>query len=202
MLIELDESNYCTGNYASVGGNPNWIEVNELPCDEKEREKLICYQYIEGEYIFDNKKYSELIFEINRNSLFRLKEYKILQSKQNLEEYINSYKLTSSCHAGIESEYSITAEKQQYLSAMIMTTQMMQQAGIPYQPSWNAAGQECTYDWTLEELTQLAMEIESVVRPLVSQQQAMEVAINACNTQEEVMAIDVTFEDDGVKKNE
>ena len=63
-----------------------------------------------------------------------------------------------------------------------------------YQPSWNAAGEESTYDWTTDELVQLSMEIEAFVRPLVTQQQALETAIqNAC-TQEELEKIAITYQ--------
>ena len=76
---------------------------------------------------------------------------------------------------------------------MILTAQMALASGAEYNPSWNASGEECTYDWTLEELTQLAFEIEAMVRPLVSRQQSMEVAINEATNVDTLNAIDITF---------
>jgi hypothetical protein len=51
---------------------------------------------------------------------------------------------------------------------MILITQVAQQSVIDYQASWNATGEDCTYDWTIEGLKQLAFEIENVVRPLIN----------------------------------
>lgn len=63
-----------------------------------------------------------------------------------------------------------------------------------FQPSWNARGEVCTYDWTIEELIVLGADIESVVRPLVSAQQTMEAQIMAATTKEDILAITITFE--------
>ena len=62
-----------------------------------------------------------------------------------------------------------------------------------YQPSWNAVGEPCTYDWTLNELKQLAAEIEAVVRPLISRQQTMEVQIKEARSIEEAKAVNLSF---------
>lgn len=62
-----------------------------------------------------------------------------------------------------------------------------------FQPSWNARGEVCTYDWTLEELIVLGADIEAVVRPLVSAQQTMEAQIVSATTKEEILAINITF---------
>lgn len=63
-----------------------------------------------------------------------------------------------------------------------------------FQPSWNARGEECTYDWTLEELVILGADIEARVRPLVSLQQSMESQIMSALTKEEILAVTITFE--------
>ena len=62
-----------------------------------------------------------------------------------------------------------------------------------YKISWNATGEECTYDWTKDELVQLAIEIEAFVKPLISQQQSMESQINACETVDDVIDVNITF---------
>ena len=66
--------------------------------------------------------------------------------------------------------------------------------GISYQPSWNESGKACTYDWTLLELQELSFEITSVVKPLVSKQQALESAINSCDSKDAVAAIEINYE--------
>lgn len=130
--------------------------------------------------------------DINSMSLEEAKEYKINQSKITLEEFLAANPITSSCHGKTEKRYSITSDKQQYLSMMIMMTSLAVQKGIEYQPSWNATGEACTYDWTLDELQQLAIEIETVVRPLISKQQKIEKEIKNCTTIDEVK--NITFD--------
>lgn len=189
--IELDENGYCTGNWASVGGDDNWIKVDSLPTEDKK--KFRCYKYENGNYTFDEEKFNKKVDELNSKALTVAKEALIAQSKQNLAIYLATHTVTSTCHGGT-AEYSITSEKQSYLASMIVTAQMAQASGIDYQPSWNATGQVCTYDWTLEQLQQLAFEIESVVRPLVSKQQTMEASINNCASIEALNEIDISFE--------
>ena len=145
MRIELDSSNYLTGNWASVGGNPDWIEVEELPTEDAL--KLPAYKYENGSYSFNEEKYNKNIKEKNNRALNTAKKTLIAQSKQNLARYLATHTVTSTCH-GEAAEYSITSEKQAYLSGMIVTTQLAQSSGTDYQPVWNAAGRAGTYDWS------------------------------------------------------
>lgn len=126
-------------------------------------------------------------------TLEQLKDYQITKSKENLEAYLLANPITSSCHGEVEKQYSITKEKQALLTQEIAIVQMAIQAGIEYQPSWNAAGEPCTYDWTLEELKQLAFEAVTVVKPLISHQQTIEAQINAAQTKEEVLAVSIEY---------
>ena len=74
-----------------------------------------------------------------------------------------------------------------------------QRLGVPYELTWNDCGEVCE-TWSFEELFQLSMEIDAYVTPLVSLQQTMEVTINECITQEEVLAINVEYTDEQVKR--
>lgn len=121
------------------------------------------------------------------------KAYRVKESATALAEFLAANPITSTCHGGVEARYSITKDKQDYLQSMIAVTQLAEQSGVPYQPSWNATGEVCTYDWTLAELCQLAMEIETVVRPLVSYQQTIEKSINNCTTMEELQAVVINY---------
>lgn len=186
---------YTTGNYAIVGGGKDWVEVDELPTEDTT--KLKCYIPVENEdgsidLMLDEEKYNNLISEQQAEKLAVLKSQKIVQSKTNLEKYLQTVKLPSSCHGAEEKLYSVTSEKQQHLASMILTATMAQQSGLAYQPSWNASGEVCE-GWTLAELQQLAMEMEQMVRPLVSKQQMMEVSIQSSTSIEEVEAVDITF---------
>jgi len=126
-------------------------------------------------------------------TLEELKEWYINLSKQKLKEYLENNPIFSTCHDPNGAYYSITEEKQQYLSQMIIITQLALQNGIDFQPSWNATGEPCTYDWTLEQLQQLAFEIERTVRPLVTKQQEIESKIQKANSKEEVLRITIEY---------
>jgi len=125
----------------------------------------------------------------NELDLNGLKDYRIQQSKINLATYLATHTVTSDAHKGVAAEYSMTADKQSQLMAVIMMCTLNPE----YQPSWNASGEVCTYDWTLDELQVLAATIEATVRPLVSKQQTIEVEIKNAETIEAVKAIDITF---------
>ena len=131
--------------------------------------------------------------DISEMSLEEAKAYKIKQSKLALEAFLENATITSSCHKSEEARYSVTSEKQQYLISMITISELAISAGIEYQPSWNATGEPCSYDWTVDELKQLAFEMESFVRPLVSKQQAIETEIKACTTVEEVINVVISY---------
>lgn len=127
---------------------------------------------------------------VEANDVETYKTFKILQSKYNLAKYTEMSTITSKAHKGVEAAYSISEEKQQRLMAMVMMATMNPE----YQPSWNAAGEECSYDWTLDELQALAADIEVVIRPLVSKQQSAESLIRAAKTIEEIDVVDVSYE--------
>lgn len=128
-------------------------------------------------------------------TLEQLKAYLITKSKGKLETYLAANPIISKCHGGAEKQYTITKEKQALLTQEIAIVQMAIQADIEYQPSWNAQGEPCTYDWTLEELKQLAFEAVMVVKPLVSHQQTIEAQINAAQTKEDVLAISIEYQE-------
>ena len=119
--------------------------------------------------------------------------FRVKESAAALSEYLAANPITSTCHKGIAAKYSITKDKQEYLQSMISVCTLAKQSGAPYQPSWNATGEVCSYDWTIEELVQLAMEIEATVRPLVSYQQTIENQIKNCTTMDELKAIVINY---------
>ena len=131
--------------------------------------------------------------DIDNMTLDEAKTYTINKSKVILEDYLAANPITSSCHGGEAKKYAITSEKQQYLSMMILMTSMAAEKEISYTPSWNATGESCTYDWKLEELQQLAIEIETVVRPLISKQQHYEKDIKDCTSIDEIKAITISY---------
>lgn len=119
--------------------------------------------------------------------------FRVKESAAALSEYLAANPITSTCHKGIAAKYSITKDKQEYLQSMISVCTLAKQSGRPYHPSWNATGEVCSYDWTIEELVQLAMEIEATVRPLVSYQQTIENKIKKCTTMDELKAVVINY---------
>ena len=127
-------------------------------------------------------------------------EYLAKESKKELSTYLENHPITSTAH-GTEAKYSITREKQNMLTSMILMTQMAKQNGLDYAPSWNATNEPCTYDWTAEQLQALAVQIEVTVRPLISLQQTIESNIRKAKTVEDAIAAKVKFEDALAAKN-
>lgn len=131
--------------------------------------------------------------------LATLKKNQILLSKKNLAKYLEEHPLLSKCKYEEGRYYNVTAEKQQQLTSKVLMATMYTQTGIPYNLTWNDIGDICE-SWELSQLQQLSMEIDAYVTPLVSLQQTMEVTINDCVMQEEVLAVNVKYTDEQVKK--
>ncbi|MGN6713783.1 hypothetical protein [Anaerocolumna jejuensis] len=197
--IEIDKDTvYIRSNIKQFDDNAGLYQYDELQMTYEEYEKYKEQLYLEDVNILKEKvgiidKRVNQVFDIENAALDELKIYKITKSKENLESYLVTHPIISSCHGGLEKQYSITKEKQTLLTQMILITQVSINAGQTYHPSWNAQGEPCTYDWTLQELQQLAFETEAVVRPLVSHQQTMEALINEAYTKEEVISSNITF---------
>lgn len=88
--------------------------------------------------------------------------------------------------------YSVTQEKQNQLTSVISLYTIAQQKGESYDLKWNATGEECV-PWTIENLTQLALDIASYVQPQVAYQQSKEIEIKNCTTSEEVAAVVIEY---------
>lgn len=126
--------------------------------------------------------------EIQAVSIEAVKAAKIADSKTQLAAYLEAHPLTYSNGK----QYSVTAEKQSLLTSALARYQIATAAGVQTALKWNATGEECTV-WEYADLAALALAIAAYVEPLVSQQQATEVAINACTTVAEVEAITIAY---------
>ena len=125
----------------------------------------------------------------NARTLEEEKAARIAQSKADLDAYLLAHPLTWTDG----SQYAITREKQQQLTAKILSATLAAQTATPYALTWNATGQECA-PWTLENLAALAFAIDARVTALVSYQQAKEVAMQAAATAEALAAIEVDYD--------
>lgn len=157
---------------------------------------LLC-NYTMNEIHSDNNSGVQIIenngvLEVNlvqADNLKGIKEDKITQSKQELALYLQNNPLQFTDGKF----YSVTKEKQTLLANALQVYQMKVQAGLPATLKWNATGEECT-EWTLEELTALALAIAEYVEPLVTHQQALEVQIRNATTLEELEGIEISYE--------
>ena len=125
----------------------------------------------------------------NARTLEEEKAARIAQSKADLDAYLLAHPLTWTDG----NQYAITREKQQQLTAKILSATLAAQTATPYALTWNATGQACA-PWTLENLAALAFAIDARVTALVSYQQAKEVAMQAAATAEALAAIEVDYD--------
>ena len=119
------------------------------------------------------------------------KAYKIAESKDKLAEWLASHPMTYKDGK----QYSVTAEKQSLLNGNLSSYERAQGANpsINYPLKWNATGEECT-EWEYEDLVGLSLAIAAYVAPKVAEQQATEIAINACSTIEELNGVVISYE--------
>ena len=141
----------------------------------------------------------ELLGEQQPETLETMKEKRIKLSKDNLAKYLEENPLLSTIKYEEGRYYNVTMEKQNLLLSNISTYQMSSQLGIPCPLTWNDTGEECEL-WTIEQLIQLSMEIRSYVAPLVSLQQYMEVNIKKCETNEELINVNVDFTEEAINE--
>lgn len=118
------------------------------------------------------------------------KVYKVAESKEKLAEWLASHPMTYKDGK----QYSVTAEKQSLLNGNLSSYERAQGANpsINYPLKWNATGEECT-EWEYENLVGLSLAIAAYVAPKVAEQQAIEIAINACSTIEELNGIVIAY---------
>lgn len=122
-------------------------------------------------------------------SLEPIKNNKISESKTALSAYLASHPLQWSDGK----YYSVTSEKQALLTSNLALYQISASAGQSFKLTWNSTGDECV-EWTYEELAALALAIGTYVKPFVSRQQELEIAIKACTTMEELNAIEINYD--------
>ena len=128
-----------------------------------------------------------------------LKEDLILKSKENLAKYLQTHPLKSYCHNKTEGGYyNCTQEKQNSLSGLLLSHTIATNLGQEDVLTWNETEEMCEV-YTLEELSQLALEMKEYVKPLVSMQQYIEATIRASNTQQELKSINIEFTDEAIE---
>ena len=153
-------------------------------------------------YKVDLDTKSIIKIEVNENdptTIKVLKEDLILKSKENLAKYLQTHPLKSYCHNKTEGGYyNCTQEKQNALAGLLLSHTIATNLGQEDVLTWNETEEMCEV-YTLEELSQLALEMKEYVKPLVSMQQYIEATIRTLNTQQELKSINVEFTDEAVE---
>lgn len=116
------------------------------------------------------------------------KSFRIQQSKDQLQDYIQSHPLIWTDGKA----YTVTQEKQTQLLNTLTGYQITHQLYSNEPLYWNAAGEESTI-WDYSDLCKLASAIEGYIHTLVEYQRQKEAEVNACETEEEVTAVIIDF---------
>lgn len=125
------------------------------------------------------------------------KAARIAQSKTDLATYLETHPLT-----WLDGNtYSVTMERQQLLTMTLFTAKLASEDNQNYQLTWNTTGDVCK-EWTYPTLKALGFAINAYVKPLVTYQQTMEVAMREAQTQEELDAIVVDYDTVGAAAQE
>lgn len=117
------------------------------------------------------------------------KAYRIAESKEKLAEWLENNPMLYTDGK----LYSVTAEKQSLLNSNLSSYERAKAAGIGYPLKWNSTGEECT-EYSYEELVGLSLAIAAYVAPKVSAQQEIELAINACESIEELDKVVISYD--------
>ena len=204
--------------YNKTTGVIKSIYVSEMEAEfnfigEKEEEFRLILDKIVIDYDIEfNRNWRDYEVDLDTKTLFKkekdenapeiikiLKEDLILKSKENLARYLQTHPLKSYCHNKTEGGcYNCTQEKQNALSALLLNHTIATNLGQEDVLTWNETEKMCEV-YTLEELSQLRLEMEEYVRPLVSMQQYIEATIRTLNTQQELKSINIEFTDEAVE---
>lgn len=159
----------------------------------------------------------------NASTLGEIKDIMILKSKANLAQYLEDNPLFSKCKYADGRYYNITKEKQDQLTSTLasymsdilpqlvigMSTAqvaiksveefLLTLDNLPQTITWNDTGGICEV-YSYKELYTLKCEIMARVKPLVSIQQTMEVAIQNTEIIQDVLKISVEFTEENMAK--
>lgn len=165
--------------------NIKFLEVNNIP-EQPSKDCILKVDVKEKKIWWEKIK--------TNNSLEILKEEKIKISKEKLALYLQENPLYSNVHNNIYDYYTVTEEKQSLLTSEFTGYQILKQAGIETDFTWNAQGKECEI-WTEQEGIELINQIRSYVKPLVSKQQELEKKIKNCISYTDLELINIDYSD-------
>ena len=186
----------CEGGYTTPADLTGWIQIDKGTGD---RYNLCQSNYFDGGLytddgllrykLVDGKAVERSQEELDADRLSPAKAAKIAKSKADLKSYLatHPYQWTDG------KQYNITDEKTSWLTSKVVAATAAAGIGVPYNLKWNDTGMVCE-DWSLADLTALALAIDARVTALVTYQQTQEVAINAAQTMAELETIEVDYD--------
>lgn len=153
-------------------------------------DKIELYEeVIDEDYVYEEDKNEN---PYNSPQLIKLKKELIKLSKAMLSEYLSKNPLFSRVKYLDGRYYTVDQEHQSRLTSQLLLYQGNTELGLDYQLTWNDKDGVCE-DWTFKELFTLSNEINAYVKPLVKQQQELEIKINSVASVEELNNIKIEY---------
>lgn len=178
-VIGSDANTQYTLIKADVNNNPNAVSVMEL--------EEVPSTVIAGKTKLDRET-GEFV---PRYTLEEIQMMKQEENKANFAAYLFSHPLT-----WVDGKkYGVTEQDQAEISLNINQYQIAVAAGVETPVlEWHAQHEECT-PWSMEKMALLSLEISKYVYPIYHKMQEFKTKIFGATTEEEVEAIDCTFEE-------
>lgn len=180
-------------NFALLGEIEGGIEVSTAD-DVTETELMENYQSFKLQA--DGKTVT-----LNEEKLKEFQKAKLLiqqQSKQNENNRLLATYLKDHPIQWKDGKYyGVTQEDQSEISLNLMQYQLAATAGFSTSLEWHALHEQCR-DFTVEELSELALTISAYVYPLVRYNQSIKTIIYGTTTAEELESIIIDYEKAGV----
>ena len=197
VYVQTNRNSCITAINSSAFVSPDWGVEIDRGFGDKYHHAQNSY-FPKGLYTDDGIPYYKLqdgqavertTEELNADRLPAAKVIKIAKSKDALDAYLSSHPLTWTDGK----QYNITREKTGWLTSKVVAATAAAGIGVPYDLKWNDTGMVCE-EWSLSDLTALALAIDARVTALVTYQQEKEIEIKAAHTMAELEAIVVDYD--------
>ena len=150
-------------------------------------------------YVNDNRLYftnKELI--INKESEIYIESFELDDKKNELikkSKILLEYFLETHPFKWIDGQYyNITKEKQNLLAEKISLYNAAKNLNVDYELTWNSSG-DVNKIWSINDLVQLATDIQNYIAPLILYQQNYELTVKKIQTIDELNALKCNYYD-------
>lgn len=138
------------------------------------------------EQINEMKQYIGVVDEASLD-LNGWKDHKQELNKEALKDFLSTATVKFN-----DKEYGVTEDDQNEMSLNYMQYQVSKQAGIEEKLEWHAKKEKCV-EFTEEDFLKLTLLVKSFVYPYMNQMQEYKERIYACNSIDEVKAIEFSY---------